>query len=90
LVLRNGWFLHHAQRSIPRLLPRVGGPGDYTDVHQLFYNGMNWSDQDLTTLAKSPQATEGPVAAFSIGNYQYVYYNRIVWRQPKIQMPTKT
>jgi hypothetical protein len=54
----------------------VGAPGGgLTDVHQLFYNGTNWSDQDLTTLAGAPQAAQSPIAGFSIGNYQYVYYN---------------
>ena len=53
----------------------VGGAGDYTDIHQLFYNGTSWSDQDLTTLVGAPQATETPMTGFSVGNFQYVFYN---------------
>jgi hypothetical protein len=53
----------------------VGGPGDYTDIHQLFYNGTSWSDQDLTALVGAPPATETPMAGFSVGNFQYVFYN---------------
>src|ERR1019366_9699944 len=43
-------------------------------VHQLFYNGTNWSDEDLTAETGAPEADPYPVAAFSVGNYQYVYY----------------
>jgi hypothetical protein len=61
----------------------VGGPGDYTDVHQLFYNGMNWSDQDLTTLAKSAPSHRRSgrwllnFSIWQLSNYQYVYYNDV-------------
>jgi Fungal fucose-specific lectin len=47
--------------------------GTSPHVHQLFYNGTNWSDSDLTTLSKGPAAF-GPVSGFSVGNFQYVYY----------------
>jgi hypothetical protein len=43
-------------------------------VHQLFYNGTNWADDDLTALTGAPQANPFSVAAFAVGNYQYVYY----------------
>jgi hypothetical protein len=48
--------------------------GEFADVHQLFYNGTNWADGDLTTETGAPQANPFSVAAFSVGNYQYVYY----------------
>lgn len=44
------------------------------DVHQLFYNGVSWSDEDLTILSGGQQAGFGSVTGFSVGNYQYVYY----------------
>lgn len=50
------------------------GDGEFADVHQLFYNGANWSDEDLTAETGAPQANPFSVAAFSVGNYQYVYY----------------
>ncbi len=42
-------------------------------VHQHFYNGVSWSDDDLTVLSGGPAAS-GQVSGFSVGNYQYVYY----------------
>src|SRR5208283_2068254 len=42
-------------------------------VHQHFYNGVSWSDDDLTALSGGPAAS-GSVSGFSVGNYQYVYY----------------
>jgi Fungal fucose-specific lectin len=47
--------------------------GSSPHVHQLFYNGTNWADSDLTALSKGPAAF-GPASGFSVGNYQYVYY----------------
>jgi hypothetical protein len=45
------------------------------DVHQLFYNGVSWSDEDLTVLSGGAKALNGTVVTgFSVGNYQYVYY----------------
>jgi hypothetical protein len=43
-------------------------------VHQLFYNGVSWADEDLTVLSAGPDAGNGTVTGFSVGNYQYVYY----------------
>jgi hypothetical protein len=43
-------------------------------VHQLFYNGSAWSDQDLTTTTHAPDTSFNTIAGFSVGNYQYVYY----------------
>ena len=42
-------------------------------VHQHFYNGVSWSDDDLTALSGGVPAS-GQVSGFSVGNYQYVYY----------------
>ena len=50
------------------------GDGESGDVHQLFYNGTNWADEDLTAETGAPQANPFSVTAFSVGNYQYVYY----------------
>jgi hypothetical protein len=50
------------------------GEEEFADVHQLFYNGTNWSDEDLTAETGAPQANPYSIAAFSVGNYQYVYY----------------
>jgi hypothetical protein len=47
-----------------------GGSGH---VHQLFFNGTTWGDEDLTVLSGGPAAM-GTVTGFSVGNYQYVYY----------------
>jgi hypothetical protein len=44
-------------------------------VHQLFYNGVSWSDEDLTSESGGPLAlAKSPVSGFSIDNFQYVYY----------------
>src|SRR5580704_15689889 len=42
-------------------------------VHQLFFNGSTWGDEDLTALSGGPTAM-GNVTGFSVGNFQYVYY----------------
>ena len=49
---------------------------DFTSnhVHQLFYNGTNWSDSDLSALVGGPAAYPYGISGFSIGNLQYVYY----------------
>jgi hypothetical protein len=46
------------------------------DVHQLFFNGFNWADQDLTLLTSAPAnfSWYSQKSGFSVGNYQYVYY----------------
>jgi hypothetical protein len=44
-----------------------------TEVYQLYFNGTNWSDQDLT--GGGGQANDGSgMAGFAIGNLQYIYY----------------
>lgn len=43
-------------------------------VHQLFFNGTTWSDQDLTALVGGPQAAGNGISGFAIGNLQYVFY----------------
>lgn len=44
-------------------------------VHQLYYNGSSWSDQDLTALVGGIGGYgPGGISGFSIGNYQYVFY----------------
>jgi|HubBroStandDraft_5_1064220.scaffolds.fasta_scaffold16156_3 hypothetical protein len=43
-------------------------------VHQLFYNGSSWSDEDITSQAQAPLAlANSPVTGFSVDNLQYVY-----------------
>jgi len=46
----------------------------YSHLHQLYYNGSSWSDQDLTGLTGGPTAYPYNVTGFAVGNYQYVYY----------------
>ena len=44
-------------------------------VHQLFYNGVSWSDENLTQSSGGPLAVaKSPVSGFAIDNFQYVYY----------------
>lgn len=44
-------------------------------VHQLFYNGASWSDEDLTVLSGGEVASAtSAVVGFPVGNYQYVYF----------------
>lgn len=43
-------------------------------VHQLFFNGTNWSDTDLTTWTGGPNANPYGISAFAIKNLQYVFY----------------
>lgn len=44
-------------------------------VHQLFYNGASWSDENLTSETGAPLAiAKSAVSGFSIDNLQYVYY----------------
>jgi hypothetical protein len=43
-------------------------------VHQLYFNGSNWSDADLTASTGGPQAYAYGVSGFAIGNLQYVFY----------------
>ena len=44
-------------------------------IHQLYYNGVTWSDEDLTAATNGvPVFTGSGVSGFSIGNAQYVYF----------------
>lgn len=44
-------------------------------VHQLFYNGVSWSDENLTSETGGPLAiAKSAVSGFSVDNFQYVYY----------------
>ena len=45
-----------------------------THVHQLFYNGNDWADEDLTVETGAPAARGGTITGFSVQNYSYVYY----------------
>jgi hypothetical protein len=58
----------------------VGGDGTFggdTDVHQLYYNGSRWSDEDLSTETHSAGAYySSPMAGFAIGNSQYIFYGQ--------------
>jgi hypothetical protein len=48
---------------------------DQDHVHQLFYNGVSWSDEDLTVVSGGEFASAtSAVVGFSVGNYQYVYF----------------
>jgi Fungal fucose-specific lectin len=46
------------------------------DVHQLFYNGLSWSDENLTAPFDNEAWEDAGTqfAGFAVGNYQYVYY----------------
>lgn len=44
-----------------------------TEVYQLYYNGTNWSYEDLTGGGGQANNNSG-MAGFAIGNLQYVYY----------------
>jgi hypothetical protein len=54
----------------------VASPGDKSDVHQLFFNGSRWADEDLSAETHSLGAYYGPMAGFAIGNSQYVFYGQ--------------
>ncbi|HLX84196.1 MAG TPA: hypothetical protein VKR59_09875 [Terriglobales bacterium] len=49
-------------------------PDESFHVHQLFYDGASWADEDLTVASGGPGAVNSPVTGFSVDNYQYVYY----------------
>jgi len=50
---------------------------DTTSVHQLFFNGTSWSDEDLTAETGAFFPEGGWWAGFSIENYQYLFYSDI-------------
>lgn len=43
-------------------------------VHQSYFNGSKWIDEDLTAETTGLRASPFGIAAFAIGNFQYVYY----------------
>jgi hypothetical protein len=43
-------------------------------VHQLYYKGNNWVDDDLTALTGGPGIFPDAISGFAIGNLQYVFY----------------
>lgn len=43
-------------------------------LHQLYYNGSRWADQDLTSYTGGPTAYPYNVSGFAVGNYQYAFY----------------
>jgi hypothetical protein len=43
-------------------------------LHQLYYNGTSWSDNDLTSFTGGPTAYPYGISGFAIGNLQYVFY----------------
>jgi hypothetical protein len=52
------------------------------DMHQLFFNGSSWADEDLTKESSLPYPLPptprpigtGLISGFSVGNFQYVFY----------------
>ncbi len=45
-----------------------------SSVHQLFFNGTSWSDEDLTAETGAIPPGGGWFSGFSIGNYQFLFY----------------
>jgi hypothetical protein len=43
-------------------------------IHQLYFNGSSWVEQDLTALTSGPLALGTGVAGFAVGNLQHVFY----------------
>jgi hypothetical protein len=44
-------------------------------VHQLYFNGTNWVDQDLTAIASGPLSLGfGGISGFTIGHNQHIFY----------------
>ena len=48
--------------------------GNSNHVHQLYYNGTTWSDEDITWFGGGISANPFGLSAFAIGNFQYVFY----------------
>ena len=48
--------------------------GNQFEVRQLFFNGTNWSDENLSAETGGPPAFQTYWAGFSIGNYQFLFY----------------
>jgi hypothetical protein len=51
------------------------------NIHQLYFNGRFWSDENLTKVTRGAVAlpSGSGLAGFSIGNFQYVYF--VGWNQ---------
>ena len=48
---------------------------NYADIHQLFFNGSYWADEDLTSETQSSGADgTSSIAGFAISNSQYIFY----------------
>jgi hypothetical protein len=43
-------------------------------IHQLFWNGSDWTDQDLSAKTGGPMAGIRSLTGFAVGNDQYVFY----------------
>jgi hypothetical protein len=55
----------------------VSAYGTDADVHQLYFNGNVWSDEDLSTETHSAGVYfNSGMAGFAIGNAQYVFYGQ--------------
>jgi hypothetical protein len=59
--------------TTPNNQPHVFYIDTNEDIHQLYDNGTNWSDQNLTELTGGSQAF-GTLSGFSVGNLQHVFF----------------
>jgi hypothetical protein len=51
------------------------GNGDSSAIHQLYFNGSTWSNQNLTSMIHGARANQGTwMSGFAIGNFQYVFF----------------
>ena len=46
----------------------------YQHLHQLYYNGKSWSDEDLTSFTGGPTASPYGIGALAVDNLQYIFY----------------
>ena len=44
------------------------------DIHELNFNGTNWTDQNLRTIAHQEPAAGGWMAGFATGNQQHLFF----------------
>lgn len=52
------------------------GNGNSSAIHQLYFNGSTWSNQNLTSITHGARAAEGSwMSGFAIGNFQYVFFS---------------
>ena len=47
---------------------------NFGHVHQLYFNGTNWSDEDLTALTNGEWADRGWWTGFATGNQQHLFF----------------